>query len=401
MVDEVWVTGVGVLTPLGADFDSVADALLAGRSAVARVDTFDVSQHPSQIASRVASIPVPIGADPDAFARLSRTDRAVRYCCTQALHDAGQWEVRAGLRAGLVLGGGGEWLPGWEDDRRAGQPLRAVEEFISSAESARTALGLAGPAVTVSTACASGNHALWLAREWLRQEWVDVCLAGACDLNCTPLTLAGFGNLRALSRRNVDPAGASRPFDRDRDGFVLGEGGAVFVLERATDARRRGTRAYAKLAGFGCTSDAYHLVAPCPEASQAAEASRRALHEAGASPEAVDYINAHGTGTSAGDLAECVALRAALGSAVETVPVSSTKSVTGHLLTAASAVEAVACLAAIARGAVPPTANLDHPDPACAVRHVPKHAEARRVRLALSNAFGFGGSNSCAAFAAV
>lgn len=309
-------------------------------------------------------------------------------------------EAERGLRIGLVLGGGGEWLPAWEDHFLRTGDASAPGVPPSSADAVRVALGLTGPAVTLSTACASGNHALAVARRWLRFGWADVVLAGAADLNCTPVTLAAFGNLRALSRRNDDPARASRPFDRGRDGFVLGEGAALLVLERVDHARQRGATPYARLAGIGMTSDAFHMVAPCSEPTHAADAIRRALADAGACPDDVDYINAHGTATAAGDVAECMALRMALGEAANRVPVSSTKSMTGHLLTAAAAVEAVACLAAMRRGAVPPTVNLDDPDPACAVRHVPCVAEPHRVRLALSNAFGFGGSNSCVAFEA-
>jgi 3-oxoacyl-[acyl-carrier-protein] synthase II len=210
----------------------------------------------------------------------------------------------------------------------------------------------------------------------------------------TPMSLAGFGNLRALSRRNDQPQSASRPFDRGRDGFVMGEGGAVFVLESESTARRRGARAYAEVAGYGASSDAHHMVIPSPDPEPAIAAMRQALTDAGAAPEEVDYVNAHATSTPVGDTAEARVLAAVFGDALGRVPVSSTKSMTGHLLTAAAAVEAMACLVAMDRGALPPTINLSDPDPECALCHVANEARPGRVRVAVSNSFGFGGSNT-------
>jgi 3-oxoacyl-[acyl-carrier-protein] synthase II len=256
-------------------------------------------------------------------------------------------------------------------------------------------MSLSGPAVSVSAACASGNYALAQARRWLEMGWVDVCLAGACDMGVTPLALAGFGNLRALSRRNGEPATASRPFDKGRDGFVMGEGGAMFVLESATAARKRSARAYGRVAGCGASSDAHNMVIPSPDPVPAMAAVRQALADAGKAPESVDYVNAHATSTPVGDVAEANVLKGVFGDAVRRVPVSSTKSMTGHLLTAAAAVEALACVVAMERSAVPPTINLDEPDPDCPLCHVPNQAREHPVRVAVSNSFGFGGSNTC------
>jgi 3-oxoacyl-[acyl-carrier-protein] synthase II len=401
--EPIWVTGVGVGTPHGWTFDAVADGLLAGRSAVHRVTGFDVSQHPAQIGSALGPVP-PVAGLGDAIAGGSRLEKLAGFCLATALRDAGLWGRRGALRIGLVLGTAAEFAYGWEEDYRAkpdgvlcdpARDRRPLVPFLAGA------LRLTGPTLTISTACSTGNYALSLARRWLRLGWCDVCLAGACDLGVTPLVLAGFGNLRALSRRNDDPPAASRPFDRDRDGFVLGEGGAVFVLEPAGAARQRGAPVYAELAGVGLSNDAHHPVAPCPEPAQAAVAVRRALADAGASVQDVGYVNAHGTGTPVGDAVEAKGLREVFGEHYRTIPVSSTKSMTGHLLTAAAALEAVACLAAIRRRAVPPTINLDHPDPDCDLCHVPHTAREADVRVALSNSFGFGGSNSCAVFRAV
>jgi 3-oxoacyl-[acyl-carrier-protein] synthase II len=401
--ESIWITGVGVGTPHGWTFDAVADGLLAGRSAVTRVTGFDVSQHPAQIGSTLGPVP-PVPGLGDDIASGTRLERFAGFCISTALKDAGLWDQRDVLRIGLVFGTGAEVHYGWEEDFRT----RPDEVLCDPARDRRPlvpflarALGFTGPTMTLSTACSTGNYALSLARRWLQLGWCDVCLAGACDLGMTPLVLAGFGNLRALSRRNDDPAGASRPFDKDRDGFVLGEGGAMFVLEPERTARRRKARAYGELAGVGLSNDAHHPVTPCPEPAQASVAVRRALDDARVSVPDVDYVNAHGTGTPVGDAVEARGLRDVFGEHYRAVPVSSTKSMTGHLLTAAAALEALACLAAIRRRAIPPTINLDHPDPECDLCHVAHAARDAEVRVALSNSFGFGGSNSCAVFRAV
>jgi 3-oxoacyl-[acyl-carrier-protein] synthase II len=393
----VWITGVGTATPLGNSYASFADQLLAGRSGVSRVQGFDVSEHPSQIAGQLAEVGCPSGLDAEEFRRLHRLERLMRWCCTEALRDAGWWERRGEVRVGLALGVGAEWLEVWETDALAGgrriwEPGQDAESMIGRT---RRVLGLTGPTVSVSAACASGNVALAQARQWLELGWVDVCLAGACDMAVSPMALAGFGNLRALSRRNAEPQSASRPFDRQRDGFVMGDGGAVFVLEAATTARRRGARVYAEVAGYGARSDAFNMVIPSSDPEPATAAVREALDDAGCNPSEVDYINAHATSTPVGDIAEARVLTAVFGEAIHRVPVSSTKSMTGHLLTAAAAVEALACLVAMDRAALPPTINLHEPDPECDLCHVANESRPAKVRLAVSNSFGFGGSNTC------
>jgi 3-oxoacyl-[acyl-carrier-protein] synthase II len=399
----VWITGVGAATPLGNSYRALADNLLAGRSGVRRVSRFPVTEHPSQIGGQVEHIPCPVGCDEREFAGLNRLHQLTLWCCGAALHDAGWWERRGDVRIGMILGIGAEWLYVWEADAlqggdRIAHPEQEAEALIVTT---RRQLGLTGPAISLSAACASGNYALALARRWLQMGWVDICLAGACDLGVSPLCLAGFGNLRALSRRNADPEGASRPFDRDRDGFVMSEGGAVFVLEPAPLARRRSARAYGCVAGCGSSSDAYNMVIPSPHPEPATAAMRQALADARIDPADVDYINAHATSTPVGDVAEARVLEAVFGPALPRVPVSSTKSMTGHLLTAAAAAEAVACLVAMDRRAVPPTINLDNPDPECRLCHVPNQARPHTVRTAVSNSFGFGGSNTCLVLTAV
>jgi 3-oxoacyl-[acyl-carrier-protein] synthase II len=399
----VWITGVGTATPLGRTYMEFADQLLAGRSAVDRVSGFHVEDHPSQIAGQLGGIHCPAGQDKAEFAELHRLEQLLRWCCVSALRDADWWDRRREMRVGLVLGSGAEWLQLWETDALAGgsrmwEGHRHTESMLR--RSLRV-LELSGPCLTVSAACASGNYALEQARQWLELGWIDVCLAGACDMAVTPMSLACFGNLRALSRRNAEPRTASRPFDRGRDGFVMAEGGAMFVLERAETARQRGARVYAEVAGFGASSDAHNMVIPSPHPEPATAAMRQALDDAGVSPDQVDYVNAHATSTPVGDVAETRVLKAVFGEAVKRVPVSSTKSMTGHLLTAAAAVEALACVVAMERKALPPTINLDDPDPECDLCHVANEARPAHVRVAASNSFGFGGSNTCLVLKAV
>jgi 3-oxoacyl-[acyl-carrier-protein] synthase II len=393
----VWITGVGAAMPLGSTYREIADNLLAGRSGVRAVTNFDVSTHPSRIAGEMDRVPCPEGFDPGQFALLPRLEQLTLYCCATALQDAGWWHQRDSIRLGLVLGTGAEWFVLWEADSLIGGNRLYEPEGERASLAARTSLrlGIHGPNASVSAACASGNYALAQARRWLELGWVDVCLAGACDMAVTPLGLAGFGNLRALSRRNDDPARASRPFDRERDGFVMGEGGAMFVLEPEATARRRSARVYAAVAGCGASSDAHHMVIPSPYPEPATAAMQQALADAQIAPAEVGYVNAHATSTPVGDVAETRVLEAVFGEALPKVPVSSTKSMTGHLLTAAAAVEALACLVAMHHKAVPPTINLDDPDPECKLCHVRGSARPHPVRIAVSNSFGFGGSNTC------
>jgi len=393
----IWITGVGTCTPLGSSLQEFARNLLAGQSAIRRVDRFDVSEHPSQIAGQLHPVPCPAEDDPSQFAQRHRLEQLARWCCLSALRDAGLEGERDKRRIGLVLGAGAEWLLRWESDGLVNwsadwQPATPPH---SLAEIQRRELGLSGPALTVSAACASGNIALAQARAWLQMGWVDYCLAGACDMTVAPCPFAAFGNLRALSRRNDSPQTASRPFDRGRDGFVMGEGGAVFVLERAEQARRRGAVPLAELAGCGAASDAYHPVIPNPDPLPAATAMRRALADARICPEEVGYINAHATGTPVGDVCETRVLQTVFGETLLRIPVSSTKSMTGHLVTAAAAVEALACIIALREQTLPPTINLDDPDPECNLCHIPHQARPQRFRIAVSNSFGFGGSNTC------
>jgi 3-oxoacyl-[acyl-carrier-protein] synthase II len=395
--NAVWITGVGTASPLGNSYAAAAANLLAGKSGVRAVTAFDVSKHPSQIAGLLEPFPPPPGWDKADFDRLDYPRRLYLWCGVQALQDAGYRERRGELRIGLVLGLGSEWMRLWETDRHQGgrhvfDPQLDGEPLIAAL---KRDLDLCGPGAVVAAACASGNYALAHAWHWVRRGLVDVCLAGAGDLPITPIGLGCFGNLGALSRRNAEPATASRPFDRGRDGFVMGEGGALFVLESADAARRRGAHAYAEMAGFGASSDAFHMIIPSSDPKPAIAAVRAALADAGVGPDEIDYLNAHGTSTPVGDVAETRVIKTVLGEAARRVPVSSTKSMTGHLLSGAAAIDALACLVALERQVVPATINLHDPDPECDLCHVANEARPHPVRVAVSNSFGFGGSNTC------
>ncbi len=397
--DPVLITGIGVVSSLGNSFDTITDSLLAGRSGVRSVDLGPLARDRQQFAAPVDDIPSPatarLAADPAAFARMDRLGQIFMSPIASALDDAGMPADLRGLRIGLVMGLGAEQLKAWENDFLVGGRL-VYEPHRDASLVHRIAgiLGIDGPAVTVAAACASSGFAIAIGRQWLQSGWVDACVVGGCDM-LSPSGIAAFYNLRALSRRKDDPAKASRPFDRDRDGFVMGEGGAFLVLENRSHAQQRGARVYGEVAGVGMSSDAFHMVIPSTDPTHAARAISLALADAAVTPDSLDYINAHAAGTPVGDVAEAGAIRLALGSAADHVPVSSTKSISGHLVSGAAAFEAVACLAAICRQAVPPTVNLDNADEKCPLDHVPHTARQRRVDITASNSFGFGGANLC------
>ncbi len=394
--EPIWITGVGTSNPLGNDYSTTAKNLLAGKNGIVAITDFTLPDHHSNIAGRVGNIPTPDCCTPEEFTKHPLLRKLMLWCCSQALEHAGLNASRDGVRIGLSLGLGAEWLFAWEHAglKLGGEQETPTDETEAIQDLIRRKLHLTGPSGTIAAACASANYALAQAREWIRLGWCDVCLGGGGDTFINALAMACFGNLRALSRRNDDPAHASRPFDVDRDGFVMGEGGVMFVVESATHARQRRASPLAELAGFGASSDAYHMVIPSPEPEPAAAAMRAALRDARVAPEEVDYVNAHATSTPVGDPAECKVLNMVLGDAVRKTPVSSTKSMTGHLLSGAAGMNALACLVALEDQAVPPTVNLEEPDPKCKLFHVPQEAQEHSVRIAVSNSLGFGGSNT-------
>ena len=389
---RVWITGTGVATSLGFDFSTFSRNLLEGRSAVQVV----VDQNPNgEFRSPGCLLPVisvPKGWTEEAFRRLPRVQQAALWCCSEALANSGWSEAAENVRIGLVLGVGAEWLHHWEmNTTSGGDILYTAGEQQSLLSLTQERLGLQGPATTIAAACASGNYSLNLARSWIQQGIVDVCIAGGVEI-VTPVCRANFHNLRALSRRIDDVSQASRPFDRGRDGFVMGEGAVAFVLEADHITRRRGADPLAEVAGFGASSDAHHMIIPSSDPQPAVTAIQGALADAQVLPENVSYINAHAPGTPVGDSCEARALQSVFGSHCATTPVSSTKSITGHLLSAAASIEALAGVTAIHHRAIPPTLNLH--DPEHELCHVPLHSIEADVQVVVSNSFGFGGSNT-------
>jgi len=394
-MEAVCITGIGATTPLGHSYEAIADALIAGRSATRLLVEEQAGQQVKSITSLVDEVPLAPGYDAAAWSARPKLERMALWSVGAALRDAQLYDRRQQLRIGLVVGQASEWYRHWRHDHASGgnrvcQPELDGQTLASIIQSE---LQIFGPSSSVGAACASANYAFALARRWVELGIVDVCIAGSSEIAC-PITRANFANLRALSRRFDAPERAARPFDLERDGFVMGEGAAMFVLERTSSARRRGVRNYAQIAGFGASSDASHMIIPCEDPQPAAAAMRAALADAQVEPSDLGYVNAHATGTPVGDRAEARALGMVLGPHKMRTPVSSTKSMTGHLVSAAAAVEAIACIAALDRQLIPPTINLDQPDPDCDILHVPGRAIAHKVDVALSNSFGFGGSNT-------
>ena len=389
---RVWITGTGLATSLGFDFNTFSRRLLAGESTVQVVVDRNANGEFRSPGVVLPPTPVPAGWHEEEFRSLSRVQQATLWCCSSALADSGWASEVEQVRIGLVLGVGGEWIHHWEADVvHGGHDLYNGHEQHSLVSLTQQRLGLLGPTTTIAAACASGNYSLALAKSWIERGLVDVCIAGGVEL-VSPVCRAAFHNLRALSRRVDDVARASRPFDRGRDGFVMGEGAVALVLEADHVARSRGAKPLAEVAGFGASSDAFHMIIPSSDPTSAATAIGNALADAELTPSQVSYINAHAPGTPVGDEAEARALIRVFGSHAATTPVSSTKSMTGHLLSAAASIEAVAGIAAIQHRAIPPTINLD--DPEHELCHVPHHSRQADVRVVLSNSFGFGGSNT-------
>ena len=410
-MERVVLTGLGAVSPVGLDAPTAWDAALAGRSGTGPLTRFAVDGWPVQIAAEVKGFaPSPLVHPRD----VKRMDLFAQYglvAALEALRDAGLSEPldlgdRAGVYVGSGIGGIGEIAGGADTARDEGADRLSpffIPRSLANLAAGHIAMrvGARGPSLCVATACATGNHAIGEAFRALQRGDADLIIAGGAEAALIPLGLGGFMVMRALSRRNDAPESASRPFDRSRDGFVMGEGAGVVVLETLTHARARGARIWCEIVGYGLTNDAFHLTAPPPGHAGAARAMRLALADARLPPEAVDYINAHGTSTPTNDPEEVAAVKAVFGAHASRLCMSSTKGVTGHLLGAAGGVEAVFCARALAAGVVPPTAHLDEVDPDCAgVDLVPRVAQERRLRVAMSNGFGFGGTNAVLVFQA-
>ncbi len=409
---EVVVTGLGCVSPLGVTAEATWQALIAGACGVGTLPPEFDERLPVRIAARVTGEldPGPIPAK-----ELRRLDRGILLALAaarEAIAEAGLGQAAEAIdrdRVGVAIGtgiGGIHTLV--QNDRLYVErgPSRVSPFFVpmtlANMPAGLIAIhhGLRGPNLCHVTACASGAHAIGEALRLLQRGDADAMVVGATEAAIIEVVIAGFANMHALSRRNDAPERASRPFDSDRDGFVLGEGAAVLVLERAAHARARGARVRARLLGYGASADAAHMAAPDAASGGALRCMRAAIASAGLAPEDVDYVNAHATGTPAGDGVEAQAIRTLFGAHTDRLPVSSTKGATGHLLGAAGALEALASVRALETGTLPPTLNLDRPDPECALDHVAGKARGARVRVALSNSFGFGGVNAALVFGA-
>jgi 3-oxoacyl-[acyl-carrier-protein] synthase II len=397
---------MGCVTPLGVSVESTWSALLAGEGGVAPIASFDASAFPVRIAAAVKE-PLDLGDLPPKEAR--RLDRFVALslvAARQALASAGLDPLPEGVaadRVGVAVGSGIGGLATLTENHVSfleGGPRRVspflIPMTISNMASGYIAIrfGLRGPNLCHVSACATGAHAIGEAARIIERGDADVVLAGGSEAPLLPLAVAGFAAMRALSVRNDDPAAASRPFDCDRDGFVMAEGAGVVVLEALDHARRRGMPIRGEIAGYAATADAAHLASPLEDGAGARLCMERALADAQVPPDEVGYVNAHATSTPAGDAVEARVLRSVFGSHVERLPVSSTKGATGHLLAAAGAVEAIVSLLALETGWLPPTLNLDRPDPECALDHVARKPRRADARIAVSNSFGFGGTNA-------
>ena len=404
---RVVVTGLGLITPLGIGVAPTWKALCEGQSGIGRITRFDPTGYASQIAGEVK------GFDPAAFIEkkeIKKMDTFIQFAVgasQMAVDDAGlKVAPEEAERVGVYIGAGIGGLPAIEHYHKIlleKGPDRITPFFIPmviiNLASGQVAIriGARGPNSCAVTACATGNHCIGDALRIIQRGEADVMVAGGTESCVAPLTVAGFSAAKALSTRNGEPTKASRPFDKDRDGFVLSEGAGVVVLEELEHAKRRGVRMYAELVGYGMNSDAYHITAPSENGEGAVRCMELAIKDAGISKNEVGYINAHGTSTMA-DAIETKAVKQVFGEQARRIPVSSTKSMTGHLLGAAGGIEAVFSVLAIHHKLLPPTINLDHPDPECDLDYIPWKARPATVTVALSNSFGFGGVNACLLF---
>jgi 3-oxoacyl-[acyl-carrier-protein] synthase II len=402
---RVVATGLGVISSLGQKLSVFWENILAGKCGIQKITSFDVSAYDCQIAAELTDFdPSPVFPSPK---ELRRTDRFAQFAAVaaqQALADSGLDLEKANRdEIGVMIGSGIGGLHTLEEQHKvllSKGPGRLspfmIPMLISNMGSGLVSMtfNLRGPNFATCSACATATHALGEAWRTIKMGDATVMFAGGSEAVIVPMGLGGFCAMRALSERNDDPQRASRPFDRDRDGFVMGEGAGVIVMEELEHAKARGARIYAEVVGYGNTADAHHLTAPSPQGEGAARCMRMALRSAGLNPEDISYINAHGTSTPQGDIAETQAIKAVFGAHARKLAVSSTKGATGHMLGAAGAVEMALCLKAIESNIAPPTINLENPDPECDLDYVPNQAREMEVRAIVNNSFGFGGHNA-------
>ena len=410
---RVVVTGLGIVSPVGSSVDDAWTNILAGRNGIGPITRMDVSRFTTRIGGAVK------GFDRERYVSnkdARKMDEFMHYgvgACADAIADSGlQIDDSNSDRVGIVFGSGiggietiGFALEKYFEGGRS--PRKISPFFIPSSIINMVAghvsinYGIRGPNLAVVTACTTGTHSIGLAARTIAYGDADVMIAGGSEMATATLGLGGFCSAKALSQRNDDPEAASRPWDRDRDGFVLGDGAGAMVVEDYEYAKARGATIYAEVAGFGMSGDAHHITAPLESGEGAALCMSNAMRDAQINPDDVDYLNAHGTSTPLGDKAETVAIKRAFGDSAEQLAVSSTKSMTGHLLGAAGAVEAIFCALAIRDGVAPPTTNYDNPDPECDLDYVPNQAREMQIRIAMTNSFGFGGTNGTLVFRAL
>ncbi|MBI5641028.1 MAG: beta-ketoacyl-ACP synthase II [Nitrospirae bacterium] len=405
---RVVITGLGLVTPVGIGVENSWKGLLQGKSGVGKITHFDASAFPTQIAGEVE------GFNPEDYIEpkeIKKMDRFIHFgvaASTMAMEDSGlKVDERNAEMVGVYVGSGMGGLPAIEHYHKIlleKGPRRITPFFIPmlivnlAAGQISIRFGAKGPNSAPATACATGSHAIGDAFKVIQRGDADAMIAGGTEAVITPMGIGGFNAMKALSTRNDEPAKASRPFDKDRDGFIMGEGAGILVMEELGNALRRNARIYAELIGYGLTGDAYHITSPAPGGEGAARCMAMAIRDAGISPSDIDYINAHGTSTKYGDELETSAIKTVLKEDAYKVAISSTKSMTGHLLGAAGGVEAVVSCLSIHHGMMPPTINLDNPDPECDLDYVPHTARQADIRCAMSNSFGFGGTNACLLF---
>ncbi|NLM51360.1 MAG: beta-ketoacyl-ACP synthase II [Firmicutes bacterium] len=404
MKRRVVITGLGAITPIGIGKTEFWQGLIAGKNGIDRVQSFDVSEFPTQIGAEVKNFDPAMFFDKKESRRMDRFGQFALAAAKLAVEDA-ELDVKKidKTRAGVSVGsgiGGIQTIQEQIEVLKTKGPRRVspflVPMLIANIASGYISIefGFQGPNATIVTACATGTHSIGEAFNMIRAGMADVMVAGGAEAAFVPIAFAGFCSMRAMSTRNDDPARASRPFDAQRDGFVMGEGAGVVILEELGHALKRGARIYAEVAGYGLSGDAYHITAPDPEGKGAALCMSMALQDAQMTPEEVDYINAHGTSTPLNDKIETMAIKQVFGEHAYKLAISSTKSMIGHLLGAAGSVEAIACALTLAHQVIPPTINYENPDPECDLNYVPNKAQKRKIKVALSNSFGFGGTNA-------
>lgn len=412
-VPKIVVTGVGAVTPIGNTVDAFWTAMLEGRSGSAPITRFDASEFETRFACEVKDYDPTQHISRKEVQRMDLFAQFAMSAAVMAVEDSGiDFETTDRNRIGVIFGSGigGMWTYHHQQQnlyQRDGKPDRIspffVPMLISDIAAGHIAIryGLKGPNYGTVSACATSSHSLADALMIMQRGMADVMLAGGSEAVICPMGVGGFNAMKALSTRNDDPYTASRPFDKNRDGFVMGEGGGILVLETLEHAQRRGAKIYAELAGIGLTDDAFHITQPAPGGEGAVRSMSIAIEDAGLQPTDIDYVNAHGTSTQYNDRSESAAIRSVFGEHANTLAVSSTKSMTGHLLGAAGAIEAIATVLAIKNSQVPPTINQITSDPDCDLNYVPNAPQQRTVRAALSNTFGFGGHNATLCFKAV